>query len=133
MLAVDDPAGIVLVGDLGATTAPPPKPRPETRAIRRRLEGGSGPGSATGPAPRIAAGFADPAIPEIGIAGIVLVSLASLVVTLLRRERMRRRLSARIADRLAALVGGRRCRRGDTGTGSRIGRSGTAWHGPGAG
>ncbi len=36
--------------------------------------------------------------------GLVLVSLASLSVTILRRQRMRRRLAARVADRLAALV-----------------------------
>jgi len=58
----------------------------------------------SGPSSRVAAGLGDPAIPEIGIAGIVLVSLASLAVTMLRRQRMRRRFAARIADRLAALV-----------------------------
>ena len=36
-------------------------------------------------------------------AGIVLLSLASLAVTLLRRKRMRRRLAARVAARLADL------------------------------
>ena len=45
-------------------------------------------------------------IPEIGAAGLILVSLASLSVTVLRRHRMRRRLAARISDRLNAIVGG---------------------------
>jgi hypothetical protein len=36
--------------------------------------------------------------------GLVLISLASLAVTILRRQRMRRRLAARIAERLNALV-----------------------------
>ena len=40
-----------------------------------------------------------------GLGGLVAISLASLAVTLLRREQARRRLAARIADRLAALGG----------------------------
>jgi hypothetical protein len=38
--------------------------------------------------------------------GIVLISIASLAVTVLRRRRMQRRLTARIAARLAALAAG---------------------------
>ena len=53
----------------------------------------------------LAATVSDPIAPEVGIAGIVLVALASLAVTLLRRQRCRRRLAARIAARLDALVG----------------------------
>ena len=51
------------------------------------------------------AGIADLGVPEIGAVGLILIGLASLAVTILRRQRMRRRLAARIDDRLAAIVG----------------------------
>ena len=53
----------------------------------------------------MAATVSDPVSPEVGIAGIVLVAFASLGVTVLRRQRTRRRLTDRIAARLDALVG----------------------------
>ena len=52
----------------------------------------------------VTAGAGDPFVPEVGAAGLALISLASLVVTVLRRQRMRRRLATRIAQRLAAIT-----------------------------
>jgi hypothetical protein len=96
-VAVDDPAGIVLAGDPTAGTANP--------------SGSTGPAAAdasgvvaTG-VPAVVAGLAEPAIPGVGAAGIVLIGFASLAVTLLRRHRMRRQIAARIARRLDELVG----------------------------
>ena len=103
IIVVDDPAGIVLVGDLGVDD-PSAGPSDDLGSGPSDSASGAGPGVVSGPSSRVAAGLGDPAIPEIGIAGIVLVSLASLAVTMLRRQRMRRRFAARIADRLAALV-----------------------------
>jgi hypothetical protein len=45
-------------------------------------------------------------MPELGAMGLILIAVTSLAVTLLRRQRMRRRLAARIAGRLATYVGG---------------------------
>jgi hypothetical protein len=56
--------------------------------------------------PSLSAGLGGIAVPELGALGIVLIGVASLAVTLLRRHRMRRRLATRIADRLAAFVAG---------------------------
>jgi hypothetical protein len=103
IVAVDDPAGIVRVGDLGA--GDPTGTEPDPSAMSGSTAGRpTGSGSAT--AATVTAGLADPALPEIGALGIVLVSLVSLAVTLLRRQRTRRRLAGRIADRLAAIVAG---------------------------
>jgi hypothetical protein len=103
LVAVEDPGGIALVGGLGqdpsdrpaasADGSPPGSPVTGTGAA------GAGEPSAT------AAGVGGLGVPEIGALGLVLMGLASLAVTLVRRQRMRRRLAARIADRLAALVG----------------------------
>jgi hypothetical protein len=53
----------------------------------------------------LSATVADPIAPELGIAGIVLAGLASIAVTLLRRQRSRQRFGDRISARLDALVG----------------------------
>jgi hypothetical protein len=98
---VDDPAGIVLVGDLGA--GDPTGTERDPNAASGTTSGGPA-GSGSGAAATITAGFADPAIPEIGALGIVLVTLSSLAMTLVRRQRMRRRLAGRIAERLASIV-----------------------------
>jgi hypothetical protein len=100
IVAVDDPAGIVLVGDLGAADASNGEPGASGSLGAGALTGASAPG---GPSAR-SAGLGDPAIPELGAMGLVLISLASLAITILRRQRMRRRLAARIAERLNALV-----------------------------
>ena len=104
IVAVDDPAGISLVGDLGGDSAgASPGPFDSTDPNST----GGAPGGAGDPAtPAVAARLADLAVPEIGALGLLLVSIASLAVTLLRRRRMRRRWTARIADRLAAFVAG---------------------------
>jgi outer membrane biosynthesis protein TonB len=104
IIAVDDPAGIVLVGDLGAADPTAAGSNGDAGASGSvgagALTGASAPG---GPSAR-SAGLGDPAIPELGAMGLILVSLASLAVTILRRQRMRRRLAARIAERLNAFV-----------------------------
>jgi hypothetical protein len=99
VVVVDDPAAVILVGDLGA-------------------QGGDGSGSTGQPgdsasgsvsaSPRagagsLTAGVGDRPMPEVGAVGLVLISLASLLVTVIRRQRIRRRFAARIAARLAAI------------------------------
>jgi hypothetical protein len=95
-VAVDDPAGIILAGDPTADT-------PNALAAVGSAADPSGQLAATVPA--VVAGLAEPAIPGVGAAGIVVIGLASLGVTLLRRHRTRRRIAARIARRLDELVG----------------------------
>ena len=101
IVVVDDPAGIVLVGDLraGDPTASETDQNPASASTAGGLID-----SRPGPAATVSSGLADPAIPEIGALGIALVTAASLAMTLLRRQRMRRRLAARISERLAAIV-----------------------------
>jgi hypothetical protein len=103
VIVVEDPAGITLVGDLGVDDASSPvpdgsssvPPAASSAAVDAAAQGARYTSSG--------AGLTDPGIPEVGALGIVLLALASLTVTVLRRQRMRRRLAARIADRLAAL------------------------------
>jgi hypothetical protein len=105
IVAVEDPAGIVLVGDLGAVE--PTASGDNASAIDPPASVAAGAAASTpGARSALAAGFTESAVPEIGALGLVLISIASLAVTLLRRQRMRRRLAARIAERLAALVAG---------------------------
>jgi len=95
VIAIEDPAGIVLVGDPVAAESPDAASSAEPD-----------PGVATvsnGPGGRAAA-IADPLVPELGVLGILLVGAASLAVTALRRQRSRRLLTARIAARLDGLV-----------------------------
>jgi uncharacterized protein YdeI (BOF family) len=100
-VVVTDPGRVVVAGDPVAAAAPSavaatvsPAPSASTPAV-------SGDGRLAGltsaPWP-LDAGTA-------GLGGLVAISLASVAVTLLRREQARRRLAARIADRLAALGG----------------------------
>jgi outer membrane biosynthesis protein TonB len=98
-VVVRDPAGLTRVGDPGELeVAPPAGPS-------------SAPESAALPSSRPGRRVADLAMPfgldptsTAGIASLGLVSLASLAVTLLRRERARRRLGRRVAARLAAVA-----------------------------
>ena len=102
-LLVDDAAAIARVGALDAGAGPTAMAghaSSDPSAEATISAAGSGQGA------NVVAGLADPVIPEIGAAGVILVSLASLSVTVLRRHRMRRRLAARISDRLNAIVGG---------------------------
>jgi len=107
ILVIDDPAGIALVGDLGVgDPGPGDAPSAGTGPASGSPAAGSA-GAATGPATAVAAGLGDPAVPEVGALGLMMIGLASLVVTLLRRRRTRGRLAARIAARLAAIGGAR--------------------------
>ena len=96
VVAVADPAGIIRVGDPVAET---PSIAPSDAAA------GPSPASAgEDVAMHRASGLLDPSLPDLGVAGILLIGLASLAVTLLRRHRMRRQLAARVARRLAGFV-----------------------------
>jgi outer membrane biosynthesis protein TonB len=95
---VDDPAGIARVGD---TTAGVLEPAPGG--------GEAGPGAAAGAIgqrpSRLAGGLLGIEGPgAVGLLGMALLSAASLAVTLLRRQRSRRLVAARVAARLAAVA-----------------------------
>jgi hypothetical protein len=98
IVAVDDPAGIALVGGLGG------EPSTDPNASAGTPDDSAGAAASDAPASALAAGLGDPAIPEVSVVGVVLISLASLLVTLLRRQRTQRRFAARIAARLDAVV-----------------------------
>jgi len=99
VVAVADPAGIVRVGDpVGDAPSTGPADTPSGDPAGIDTPGADASGHRAG-------GILDPTLPDIGIAGILLVALASLAVTLLRRRRMRQHLSARVAQRLSDLVG----------------------------
>jgi hypothetical protein len=99
IVAVDDPGGIILAGDPVAGDSPAPSgldsaaipPPIETAGTGRfaGLGGGSLP---------IDAGAA-------GLGTLLAITAVSLAVTVLRREQSRRRLTARIAGRLATFAG----------------------------
>jgi hypothetical protein len=98
VVIVEDPAAVLRAGD------PVPDPSTGLDPASSPAVGGGDPattGSQT-------ADLVDPAVPEVGAAGIALIGLASLAVTLLRRRRSRRRLAATVAARLDALDGARR-------------------------
>jgi len=95
-VAIDDPAGVVLAGD----------PTADSPGGASPASSGADPnGAAASVRPVAVARLADPVIPGISVMGILVIGLASLGVTLLRRQRTRRRLAARIARRLDELVG----------------------------
>jgi hypothetical protein len=99
-LVVDDPAGLVRVGD----------PTGDTEAS---VPPGEQPGDLTAPAdpgtaPRVAGGFLGVSDPgSLGVVGALLAAAASVAVTALRRQRARRLMTARIAARLARVAGPR--------------------------
>ena len=97
VLEVGDPAAIVLVGSLGVDD-PQPTAGPSGPSDPGRGQPEPSPGMS------LSAGLGGPAVPALGVAGLVLAALASLAMTLLRRQRMRRRLAARISLRLASLA-----------------------------
>ncbi|MEP6638570.1 MAG: lamin tail domain-containing protein [Chloroflexota bacterium] len=103
IVVVDDPAGIILAGDPTAAQ-PSSQPSPTDGAIAAASDD---PGSGDGGS-RLAALGGPPWPVDAGAAGIgtlIGISALSLAVTMLRRERSRRRLGARIAARLASLAG----------------------------
>ncbi len=74
--------------------------RPAPRARRTRWNR-----RARGQVGRLAGGLLGPDAPgAAGVVGITLISAASLAVTVLRRQRARRRLAARVAARVASLA-----------------------------
>ena len=103
-IVVDDPAGIARVGDpvvdAGSSFAPSGAP-----SSIEPLAASDPAGTRSDEGVPLSATVSDPIAPELGIAGIVLAGLASIAVTLLRRQRSRQRLGDRISARLDALVG----------------------------
>jgi hypothetical protein len=95
LVAVDDPSGLTRVGD----------PTADDAAAAASNDPGLSVGTATeSAAPVTHAGLADPFVPEVGVAGLVVIGLASIAVTGLRRRRIQHRFATRIAARLDALV-----------------------------
>ena len=102
VVVVEDPAAIALVGGFpgpGDNATVTPGESAGTQA------GSHGPEASDRSLAARVAGVGEPAMPGFGIIGLILVSAASLLVTLLRRQRTRRRFAARIAARLEAVVG----------------------------
>jgi hypothetical protein len=91
VVVLRDPAGLARVGDLAELPSQPPVSRPKP--------------APAAPAPRTASsdsfglGFPGTA----GIASVVLISIVSAAVTLLRRRQLRERLLARVAARVARI------------------------------
>jgi hypothetical protein len=92
VVAVEDPAAIHLIGDPTAGT-PPAASAFDTMP------------SAVAATAAHAAALGDSAVPQVGAAGLVLIGIASLAVTLLRRRRLRQRFTSRLSARLDELVG----------------------------
>ena len=93
---IDDPAGLVRVGDPTLAGTAPGTPDGSASVAES---------PASGQVSRLAGGLLGPDIPgAAGVVGIMLISAASLAVTVLRRQRARRRLTARVASRLASLA-----------------------------
>jgi hypothetical protein len=91
IVAVDDPAGVHLIADPTTETSPEPSARGQMAS----------PSTATA---AHAAALGDEAVPQVGAAGLVLIGIASLGVTLLRRRQLRQRFAARLSARLDELV-----------------------------
>jgi hypothetical protein len=94
-VVVDDPAGLVRVGDptLDQAVAGTATPLASAAADDAAAAG------------RLAGGLLGPATPEAaGLLGVVLISIASVAVTVLRRQRARRLLATRVAARLAKVT-----------------------------
>jgi hypothetical protein len=103
-IVVDDPAGIARVGDPVVETGSS-FPTSGALASIEPLAASDAAGTPSDAGVPLSATVSDPIAPELGIAGIVLAGLASITVTLVRRQRSRRRLGDRISARLDALVG----------------------------
>lgn len=100
LVRVTDPAGIARVGDpLPAPTAAPVEPSPDSNGAAIAPPGSGSAPRAAGLGESIDLGPSGTA----GLVSLVLVSVASAAVTLLRRDRLRRQMLARVAVRLAAI------------------------------
>jgi hypothetical protein len=92
-IVVDDPANLVRVGD------PTLDPAPSAEIVAQPAVRDPNVAAAAG---RLAAGPLGPASPgTVGILGFVLISVASVAITLLRRRHARRIVAARMVARLA--------------------------------
>ncbi len=106
IVVVDEPGGIVQAGDPVAPSSTTASPDPAVVGAS-----GSGPSASdagTAGASRFA-GLGGTLPFDAGAAGLgtlVAISVASVAVTMLRREQARRQMAARIAGRLATFVGG---------------------------
>jgi hypothetical protein len=96
-VVVDDPAGLARIGDPSGATITA-TPRPELDVID--------PTASEPPGSRLAGGFLGIAeFGGLGFAGGLLIALASVAVTVLRRQRARRLVASRVAARLARVTG----------------------------
>ncbi|MGK2851197.1 MAG: hypothetical protein ACSLFN_09855, partial [Candidatus Limnocylindrales bacterium] len=101
IVAVSDPAAIALGLDLGSAASVVPGPSPS-------LDAASATAGVDGQPVRSAGlddGFGSVPGGAAGLAWVVLVALASVAVTALRRRHARRLMAGRVAARLAAFVG----------------------------
>ncbi len=103
VVVVDDPAGIIVATDpVAADASAPASPVLGAAATSSDDPGSGSPGSRS-------AGLGSASFPvdagAAGLGSLILISALSLAVTMLRRERSRRWLGARIAARLAAIAG----------------------------
>jgi hypothetical protein len=97
-LVVDDPAGLVRVGDPTDETEASTPPVGEAADLSESGDPGT--------SPRLAGGFLGVSDPgSLGVVGALLAAAASVAVTALRRHRARRLTTARIAARLARVAG----------------------------
>jgi hypothetical protein len=95
-VVIDDPAGLARVGDptAGTVATAPPADSAQTAASEEPERGSRLAGGLLGPGETGAA----------GVLGVVLVTLLSLAISLLRRHRARRLLAARVAARVASVA-----------------------------
>ncbi len=124
---VTDPAGVALAGD---PIAPDPTGGPDTSPAAASDAGANGDTTSAGlgDLPGLDAGLA-------GLGTVVLVTVASLAVTVLRRRHLQGRLATRMASRLATFVGGQAGSEGPAAAAPGTGRGGppssrTATHDP---
>jgi hypothetical protein len=104
-ILVEDPAGIVRVGDPTADALDPAK-------AAGAAPGGAAPTPSEGPSQLAGGLLGIEGAGLAGLLGVALLSAASLAATMARRRRTRRRMAARVAGRLAAFAGAEAAERG---------------------
>ncbi len=99
-MVVDDPAAIVLGADLVAASSPLPMATGEPTTLP------AGSPVAAGAARQAGFGLDPTALPGTGagLASLLLIGLASVAVTLIRRRQAQRLSASRVAARLATLT-----------------------------